>query len=140
MVHPVGAAPHSLQKVNFDRRVRLEFQGSQLSSDAGLLVFRELDEALGLCDLAKTSLSDDRTGKNRQHDLTGLFRQSVFSRLAGYEDVNDAKQLSMDPAMRQVVGGRAVEHGAACPTQMGRFETGTLVMPSNLESIERTMD
>jgi hypothetical protein len=121
MVHPVGVVPHSLQKVSFDSRVRLEFRGSQLSSDAGLLVFRELDEALGLCDLAQTVLTDDRTGKNKQHDLAGLFRQNVFSRLAGYEDVNDAKLLSQDLVMRQIVGGRAIEHGAASPTQMGRF-------------------
>ncbi len=40
-------------------------------------------------------------------------RQSVYSRLAGYEDTNDADRLSVDPAMRHVVGGRASEHSAS---------------------------
>jgi Transposase DDE domain group 1 len=41
-----------------------------------------------------------RTGKNGRHRLAGLLRQSVFGRLAGYDDVNDAERLCRDPAMR----------------------------------------
>src|SRR3546814_2080418 len=87
----------------------LEFRGAQISSDGGLLVMRELDDVLGLSNLASEALRDSRTGKNTLHRLDGLFRQSVFGRLAGYEDVNDADRLALDPVMRQVVGGRAVE-------------------------------
>jgi hypothetical protein len=61
-----------------------------------------------------------RTGKNRRHFLVGLLRQSVFGRLAGYEDVNDAERLSRDPAMRWVVGERAITGFAASASQMGR--------------------
>jgi len=111
--------------------VRLEFRGTQLSSDGGLLVMRELDDALGLSDLASDVLRDSRTGKNTVHRLDGLFRQSVYGRLAGYEDVNDADRLSLDPVMRQVVGGRAVDAQAASASQMGRFETETLASPTN---------
>jgi hypothetical protein len=68
-------------------------------------------------------------GKNTVHRLDGLFRQSVFGRLAGYEDVNDADRLALDPVMRQVVGGRAVDAQAASASQMGRFETETLACP-----------
>ena len=93
---------------------------------AALLVMRELDDALGLSDLASAALRDNRTGKNTVHRLDGLFRQSVFGRLAGYEDVNDADRLALDPVMRQVVGGRAVDAQAASASQMGRFETETL--------------
>src|SRR6476646_5770848 len=50
-------------------------------------------------------------------------RQSVFGRLAGYEDVNDADRLCRDPAMRWVVGDRAISGSAASASQMGRFET-----------------
>ncbi len=64
-------------------------------------------------------------------ELDGLFRQSVFGRLAGYEDVNDADRLALDPVMRQVVGGRAVDAQAASATQMGRFETETLALAEN---------
>jgi len=67
-------------------------------------------------------LADARTGKNGRHLLVGLLRQSVFGRLAGYEDVNDAERLCRDPAMRWVVRGRAFTGSAASASQMGRFE------------------
>ena len=131
MDHPEGAGSQRGDRVDFDRRVRLEFRGTQLSSDGGLLVMRELDDALGLSDLASAALCDTRRGKNTVHRLDGLFRQSVYGRLAGYADVNDADRLALDPVMRQVVGGRAVDAQAASASQMGRFETETLAMPEN---------
>ncbi len=131
MNHPEGAGSERGERVDFDHRVRLEFRGTQLSSDGGLLVMRELDDALGLSDLASRALSDSRKGKNTTHRFDGLFRQSVYGRLAGYEDVNDADRLALDPVMRQIVGGRAVDGQAASATQMGRFETETLARPEN---------
>ncbi len=89
----------------------------------GLLAYRELDDALGLSAMAGEMLADARTGKNGRHALVGLLRQSVFGRLAGYEDVNDAERLRHDPAMRWIVGGKAAQGRAASPSQMGRFET-----------------
>ena len=131
MDHPEGAGETGDGRLGFDRGVRLEFRGTQLSSDGGLLVMRELDDVLGLSDLASAALSDNRRGKNTVHRLDGLFRQSVYGRLAGYEDVNDADRLALDPVMRQVVGGRAVDAQAASASQMGRFETETLALPEN---------
>ena len=131
MDHPEGAHETGDGRLGFDRRVRMQFLGAQISSDGGLLVMRELDDALGLSDLATAALRDSRTGKNKLHRLDGLFRQSVFGRLAGYEDVNDADRLALDPVMRQVVGGRAVDSQAASASQMGRFETGTLALAEN---------
>jgi hypothetical protein len=118
-------------RLGFDRRVRLEFHGSKISSDGGLLLFRELDEVLGLNDIAGGVLRDTRTGHNRLHSLVSLLRQSVFGRLAGYENVNDADRLASDPVMRQVVGGRAVDAKAASASQMGRFETEVLAKTDN---------
>ncbi|ESQ79394.1 hypothetical protein AEYBE204_10315 [Asticcacaulis sp. YBE204] len=106
--------------LGFDRRLKLEFHGSRVTSDAGLLAFRELDDALGRTDLARQVLTDSRSGKNCPH---AQFRQSVFGRVAGYEDVNDADRLSHDAAMRWVVDGRATRLHAASTSQMGRFET-----------------
>jgi len=96
-------------RVGFDSRVKLKFCGSQVTSDAGLLAYRELDESLGLTEMGADLLTDSRLGTNKQHLLVPLLRQSIYSRLAGYEDVNDAERLAVDPAMRHVVGGRASE-------------------------------
>jgi len=94
-------------QIAFDRRIRMQFQGAKVTSDAGLLAVRELDEALGLTELAGATLADTRTGRNIQHDQVALLRQSVYSRLAGYEDTNDAERLAVDPAMCAVVGRRS---------------------------------
>ena len=77
MDHPEGAGSERGDRVDFDRRVRLEFRGAQISSDGGLLVMRELDHTLGLSDLSSAALRDNRPGKNTTHRLDGHFRQSV---------------------------------------------------------------
>src|SRR5262252_5814996 len=118
-------------RLDFDRRLKLEFHGASVTSDAGLLAFRELDDALDLTARAAEVLSDPRTGMNSRHSLVAQLRQSVFSRLAGYEDVNDADRLSHDPAMRWAVGGRAVWDEAASTSQMGRFETTAMTGEQN---------
>jgi hypothetical protein len=97
-----------------------------------LLAYRELDDTLGLTNTGADTLADTRTGKNARHLLVGLLRQSVFGRLAGYEDVNDADRLCRDPAMRWVVGDPAITGSAASTSQMGRFETEWLTRPENL--------
>ena len=110
-------------RVSFDSRLKLKFLGSQVTTDAGLLAYRELDETLGLTEMAPDALEDSRVGSNKQHGLLPLLRQSIYSRLAGYEDVNDAERLSVDPAMRHVVGGRATlpEKQVASTSEVGRF-------------------
>jgi len=135
MEHPAGESDDGSLRVDFDRRLRLEFHGSRITSDAGLLAYRELDDALGLAELAAASLSECRRGKNTRHLLAGLFRQSVFGRLAGYEDVNDADRLAHDPAMRAVVDRSGLDRQAASTSQMGRFETGWLTDDANLAAL-----
>ena len=130
---PMGESKRDGLRVDFDRRLKLEFHGSKITSDGGLLAYRELDDALGLTEVAGTIFQDSRTGKNGWHGMTGQFRQSVFGRLGGYEDVNDADRLGRDPAMRWIVGGKAVERQAASTSQMGRFETELLATDANIE-------
>ena len=101
----MGDSPNDPLRVDFDPHIKLEFHGSTVTSDAGLLAYRELDNALGLTSTAASGLLDSRTGPNTRHGLLALLRQSLDSRLAGYEDVNDAERLCLDPAMRVVVGG-----------------------------------
>ncbi len=135
MRNPTGESENQPLRLPFGSRLKLDFHGSRVTSDAGLLAYRELDDALGLTDLVGGELVDPRTGKNGQHAMTGLFRQSVFGRLAGYEDVNDADRLGRDPAMRWIVGGRAVAKAAASSSQMGRFETEFLATDENLAAL-----
>ena len=95
--HPIGESINPRATLRFDRRVRLEFRGATITSDAGLLACRELDDALGLTETANECLQESRGGRNVQHRLVGLLRQSVYSRLAGYEDTTDAERLAQDP-------------------------------------------
>jgi Transposase DDE domain group 1 len=134
MTNPAGESNGEAFRLDFDRRLTLQFCGSVVTSDAGLLAYRELD-ALGLSDLAGERLADARTGKNGRHALLGMLRQAVFGRLAGYEDVNDAERLRHDPAMRWIVGGKAAHGCAASPSQMGRFETRWLTAERNLSAL-----
>jgi hypothetical protein len=127
--------PEMPLRPTFDRRIKLQFHGARITSDGGLLAYRELDAALGLTEVAMTQLLDDRRGKNARHTLAGLFRQSVFGRLAGYEDVNDAERLGRDPAMRAIVGREGLDRAAASSSQMGRFETEWLATDANLEAL-----
>ncbi len=135
MAYPMGELKQGCFRVDFDRRLKLEFHGSRITSDAGLLAYRELDDVLGLTDLGGAALSDLRRGKNTRHLLTGLLRQSVFGRLAGYEDVNDAERLSRDPAMRAIVDRKGLDRRAASTSQMGRFETEWLATEENLAAL-----
>ncbi len=127
-------------KLNFDPKVRLEFRGATITSDAGLLECRELDDALSLTDSADDFLKESRTGKNILHRLIPLLRQSVYSRLAGYDDTNDADRLSQDPAMRVVVGWKGSDRKAASTSEMGRFETELLTQQDNLRGLEQVND
>jgi Transposase DDE domain group 1 len=112
MGDPTGEADKGTLRLDFDRRLLLEFRGSTITSDAGLLAYRELDDTLGLTDTGANALADARTGKNGRHRLAGLLRQSVFGRLAGYEDVNDAERC---------VGSSATARSPGLPPQPARW-------------------
>lgn len=131
----MGETDQRALKLRYDGRLRLEFHGSVITSDAGLLAFRELDEALRLTELASVFLRDTRGGRNVQHELMPLLRQSVYSRLAGYPDTNDAERLARDPAMRAVIGHRAQDRQAASTNTLSRFETELLVSGENREGL-----
>ena len=133
----MGDAENDDLRVVFDSRLKLRFCGSKVTSDAGLLAYRELDEALGLTIMGEKVLTDSRLGANKRHLLVPLLRQSIYSRLAGYEDVNDAERLCVDPALRYVVGGRTrqPERQAASASVVGRFETDILSTQANLTAL-----
>ena len=131
----MGEAQEGGLKLHFDGHLRLEFRGAKVTTDAGLLAVRELDDALGLTETAGEMIHDMRTGRNVRHELAGLLRQSVYARLAGYEDVNDQAALTRDPAMRAVVGKKALDRNAASSQTVSRFETETLAQGENIEAL-----
>ena len=139
----MGESSDTPLKLQFDRRVRLDFRGATITSDAGLLACRELDAALGLTETANDYIHESRTGRNVQHGLLPLLRQSVYSRLAGYEDTNDAERLAQDPAMRVIVGWQGTDKQAASTNTMSRFEPelpiSSCLGPSNAPSSTRAI-
>jgi hypothetical protein len=131
----MGDGEKASLRLQFNAKIRLEFRGATITSDAGLLAFRELDDALALTPIASDYLQESRTGRNIRHHLVSLLRQSIYSRLAGYDDTNDAERLSQDPAMRVVVASPGSDHNAASTSEMGRFETETLTGEKNLKGL-----
>jgi len=131
---PVGETQKRPFQLSFNSSLRVEFQGARVTSDGGLILVRELDERLGFGELIERHLTDGR-GKNTQLPLTDLVRQSVYSRLAGYEDVNDAERLSQDPAFRLIGSEKVLERGAALTSRLQSFETELLTQAENLAGL-----
>ena len=133
----MGETQNQPFQLSFNPSLKVDFQGSRVTSDSGLLLVRELDERLGLNQLIEEHLTDDRRGKNTQLPLPDLLRQSIYSRLAGYEDVNDAERLSQDPTFRLIGSAKIWERGAALPSRLHWFETEVLSRDENLEGLSR---
>src|SRR5713226_1545416 len=132
---PVGETQKRPFQLSFNSSLRVDFQGARVTSDGGLILVRELDERLGLSALVDRHLSDPRRGKNIQLPLADLLRQSIYSRLAGYEDVNDAERLSHDPTFRLIGSRKIWERGAALTSRLQSFETEVLTQADNLAGL-----
>jgi hypothetical protein len=122
----VGETQKRPFQLSFNSSLKVDFQGSRVTSDGGLVLVRELDERLGLSELVDRHLSDSRRGRNIQLPLADLLRQSIYSRLAGYEYINDAERLSQDPAFRLIGSKKVRERGAALTSRLQSFETEVL--------------
>ena len=124
-------------QLSFNGSLKVDFQGSRVTSDGGLILVRELDERLGFGDLMARHLTDSRRGKNTQLPMADLLRQSVYSRLAGYEDMNDAERLSPDPTFRLIGSEKIWERGAALTSRLQTFETEMLAEEGNFAGLAR---
>jgi hypothetical protein len=102
------------------------------SNEGGLILVCELGERLGFGKLVKPHLTERRRGKNTSLPLADLLRQSIYSRLAGYKDVNDAERLSQDPAFRLIGSSKIWERGAMLTSRLQSFETELLTQAENL--------
>ena len=123
-------------QLTFNASLKVAFQASRVTSNGGLILVRELDERLGFGELINQHLADPR-GKNTRLPLADLLRQSVYSRLAGYEDVNDAEQLSQDPTFRLIGSEKNWDRGAALPSRLQTFETELLAEEENFAVLAR---
>jgi Transposase DDE domain group 1 len=128
----VGEKESEPFQFTFNGFLKVAFQGSRVTSDAGLVLVRELDERLGLEAIIVAHLSDSRHGLNTQFPLPDLLRQSVYSRLAGYEDLNDAERLSTDPTFRVIGSPKRWDRSAALTSTLHWFETELLTREENL--------
>ena len=112
------------EQLTFDfhhrKTVVADFDGGLISSDAGLLPLRQLDQRLGWTAAVAGILDDSRQAAKVGHDLTAIVRQRLFGLLAGYEDANDHTRLRHDPVL-QTVAGSDGEALASQPT-LSRFE------------------
>src|SRR5712671_8153219 len=133
----MGDATSGRVRLSFNPQLRVEFLGATVTSDAGLLLPRELDERLGLNTLIERHLADPRIGHNRQFPLRDLFRQSIYSRLAGYEDTNDAERLAEDPTFRMLASRERREASVALTSTLHWFETEVLTQEQNYQGLAR---
>ena len=133
----MGESPKQPFQLSFNASLKIDFQGSRVTSDGGLILVRELDERLGFGELIQQHLTDSRRGKNTQFPFADLLRQSVYSRLAGYEDLNDAERLSQDPTFRLIGSEKIWDRGAALTSRLQSFETEMLVQEENFAGLAR---
>ncbi len=131
----MGETKNQPFQLSFNKFVRVDFQGSRVTSDGGLILVRELDERLGMGELIARQLSDSRCGRNTQLPLADLVRQSVYSWLAGYEDLNDAERVSVDPTFRLISSQKIWERGAALTSSLHSFETELLTSEENFAGL-----
>jgi hypothetical protein len=124
-------------QLSFNASLKIDFQGSRVTSDGGLVLVRELDERLRFGELIVEHLTDSRRGKKTQFPFADLLRQSVYSRLAGYEDLNDAERLSQDPVLRLIGPEKIWDQGAALTSRLQTFEAEMLAEEENFTGVAR---
>ena len=129
--HPMGEKEDNPFQLTFNGFLKVDFQGSRVTSDGGLILIRELDERLGLGRLIEEHLSDSRQGANKKFPFVDLLRQSVYSRLAGYEDLNDAVRVSADPTFRLIGSKKHWDRGGALTSRLQSFEAELLATEEN---------
>jgi len=131
----VGEKQNQPFQLSFNASLKVDFQGSRVTSDGGLILVRQLDERLGFGELIEQHLTDSRRGKNTQFPFADLLRQSIYNRVAGYEDLNDAERLSQDPTFRLIGSEKIWDRGAALTSRLQSFETDLLAQDENVAGL-----
>jgi hypothetical protein len=109
------------ERFEFQPKLAVDFEGGELTSEAGLLLLREFDRCLGLSESVAGAIEDERHPSYVKHPLAVLVRQRLYQIVAGYEDANDATALRLDPAM-QVVAAREPGRELSSQPTLSRLE------------------
>lgn len=104
------------------KKLTVDFKGGEISSDAGLLLLRQLDEKLGFTEGLADCLSDRRHQSYVRQPLLDMFRQRLYQIMAGYEDSNDSDSMRTDAVLKSVVGRLVSDESLASQATMSRFE------------------
>lgn len=137
-----GESPKERLRPDFNRSILMDFQGAKLTSDAGFLLLREIDQRFGIMAGLGDCLEDLRSPAHTRHSLVKMVRQRVYQMAAGYEDCNDADFLRVDPALRLALGK---DHDlGASQSMLSRLENDVLGNEAGLSALDgallRSMD
>ena len=122
---------------DFNRRIKLDFQGATLSSDTGFLLLREIDERFAIIEEIADDLLDFRSPAHTKHSIVQMIRQRVYQMAAGYEDCNDADFLRVDPALRLALD-KDGDLGAG-QSMLSRLENDILRNPEGLKALDEAI-
>lgn len=122
---------------DFNRSIRLDFQGAKLSSDTGFLLLRESDQRFGILEGLGEALEDKRSPFHTRHSMVQMIRQRVYQIAAGYKDCNDADFLRIDPALRLSLG-KGFELGVS-QSMLSRLENDVLGNEDSLKALDEAI-
>ncbi len=122
---------------DFNRSIKLDFQGATLTSDTGFLLLREVDERFKILSSIGEKLEDLRSPSHTKHSLVQMIRQRVYQIASGYEDCNDADFLRVDPALRLATGKN--HDFAASQSMLSRFENEVLGNERGLQALDEML-
>ena len=97
------------KSLNFNRKIKINFQGGNLTSDAGLLLYKEFDEKIGFSNTIKENLYiEDSSARSRTHKNEDIAVQRIYQRIAGYTADDDADELRNDPTFTYIINKKAL--------------------------------
>jgi len=129
-----GAAEREAIRPDFNRSIFIDFAGAKITSDAGFLLMREVDQRFGIIESGCNYLTDERSVSHKRHTYEQMIRQRVYQIAAGYEDCNDAEFLRVDPALRLALD-KGQQLGAS-QSVMSRLENDILGSPAGQEALD----
>jgi hypothetical protein len=128
-----GEAQKDAIRPDFNKSIFIDFAGAKITSDAGFLLMREIDQRFGIMESGCNRLVDERSAPHKKHTFEQMIRQRVYQIAAGYEDCSDADHLRGDPALRLALD-KGHQFGAS-QSVISRLENDILGTASGQEAL-----